>query len=216
MKTNLIKLILYSVVLGSVGSVQAKDPPATQPRPVPTATVQAYSSSHVRKFPGEVRAFRRVELAFNVSGQLEYLSAMEGSEVNQGDLIARLDARDYQYALDAAGADFIQAESTYQRKKKLYETKVISSAEFDQTTASYLTAKARLDRAQKAFDDTSLFAPFNAVIAKRHIGKPRAGKCQSHGSFSTGYQRNRSNHPGTGKTYCNRKQGKSSLNTGHL
>ncbi len=173
MKTSLIlspliRFLLFLALLGSMASGRTKEG-ETPLRPVPTAIVQANTDIEMRRFPGVVRAFRRVDLAFNVPGQLEFLSAVEGTEVKQGDLLARLDPRDYQYNLDAAQADFQQAESNYQRKKKLYETKVISSAEFDQTTAIYLAAKAQLDRATKAVEDTVLYAPFNAVIAKRHF-----------------------------------------------
>lgn len=140
-----------------------------QYKPVPTAVVLQSSNIQSRVFPGEVRVFRRVDLGFNVSGQLEFLNAVEGTHVGKGELIARLDSRDFQYRFDMVNASFRQSEIEYHRKQKLFEDAVISQSEFDRVEAAYHSAKAQLDIAKKALNDTSLHAPFDAVIAKRFI-----------------------------------------------
>ncbi|MCD2452269.1 biotin/lipoyl-binding protein [Methylicorpusculum oleiharenae] len=46
--------------------------------------------------PGTVRASDRVDLAFQVSGPLIELPVKEGQPVKKGDLLARIDPRDYE------------------------------------------------------------------------------------------------------------------------
>ena len=50
----------------------------------------------VREFPGIIRAARRVDLAFSVKGKLELLDAREGRIFEKGEVIARLDQRDFE------------------------------------------------------------------------------------------------------------------------
>ena len=170
MKKNLFKTKFWALLVLLAGS-SALHLSSAEPvyRPVPVAEVVEASAYQTRFFPGEVRASKRVELAFNVSGQLTELNAFEGSEVGKGTLLARLDQRDFQYRLDAAQASFTQSKLDYDRKLKLFNSEVISKAEIDQVEASFLAVRANLDTAKKAFDDTSLYAPFDAVISKRHI-----------------------------------------------
>ncbi len=138
-------------------------------RPIPASEVVREPASIVRTFPGKVRGSKRVDLGFNVSGQLVYLEASEGATVKAGELLAKLDERDYEYALDAAKANFHQAEANYERKQGLFDKKVISQAELDQAEAVFIAAKSSFDRAKKNYADTSLFAPFDAIVSNRMI-----------------------------------------------
>ena len=138
-------------------------------RPIPASEVVREPASIVRTFPGKVRGSKRVDLGFNVSGQLVYLKAFEGATVKEGELLAKLDERDFKYALDAAKANFHQAEANYDRKQGLFDKKVISQAELDQAEAVFIAARSSFDRATKDFEDTSLLAPFNGIVSKRAI-----------------------------------------------
>lgn len=163
---NMSRVAVVSLLLlVAVGA----DAASVKMRPVPTVTAKLVSAVESRYFPGQVRASKRVELAFNVSGQLQTLNAWEGTDVQEGDLLAQLDQRDFQYALDAAKADFQNAKLTYDRKLKLYNDEVISKAEIDQAEAVFLASRARMDKARKDFEDTSLYAPFDALVSRRLI-----------------------------------------------
>lgn len=64
-------------------------------RPIKMMSVASTRDAMQRRFPGRVRASMRVELAFRVQGLLIELPVEEGQEVKEGDLIARVDPRDY-------------------------------------------------------------------------------------------------------------------------
>lgn len=82
--------------------------------PVQTATVVTATASQqhvVLTASGYVVAQRRAAVASKATGRLVELHVREGSEVRQGELIARIDASDVQAAIVAAEATVRQAEA---------------------------------------------------------------------------------------------------------
>ena len=138
-------------------------------KPVPVVQAVSKADTTRRVYPGEIRAPRRVDLGFNVSGELEFLDAKEGRQVKQGELIARLDPRNYQYSVDMAEAGFTQSKLEYERQKELYGQRVISESVFERVKAGYISAEAQYNAARKALEDTEIRAPYDCRIAKRHV-----------------------------------------------
>ena len=138
-------------------------------RPVKIMTVQAGTASFSHGFPGKVRASRRSELSFKVSGPLVSLPVEEGQHVKKGDLVAQIQKRDFQTALDEARARNLEAEKQFRRYKELYAKKQVSRADYDRYRAARDVARAKLEDARNALKDTSLLAPFDGVIAKRFV-----------------------------------------------
>ena len=144
------------------------------PKPDPIKPVKLYTVATDKtqlkvSLPGRVRAAKRSELSFKVSGPLEKLPIDEGQFVKKGDLIAQILPRDFQTAINQAKARELEAEQQYQRYKELYAKRQVSKADFDRYRASRDIAKAQLQDAQNALKDTSLIAPFDGVIAKRYV-----------------------------------------------
>ena len=57
--------------------------------------VAAQMLSGQRDFPATIKAHQRADLSFRVSGKVEQINFNDGSAVKKGQVIARLDARDY-------------------------------------------------------------------------------------------------------------------------
>lgn len=138
-------------------------------KPVKLLTVQAGQEQLTMSLPGRVRAAKRSELSFKVSGPLEKLPIDEGQIIKKGDLVAQILPRDFQTAINEAKARELEAEQQYQRYKELYAKQQVSKADFDRYRASRDVARARLEDAQNALKDTTLVAPFDGVIAKRYV-----------------------------------------------
>ncbi len=138
-------------------------------KPVKLHTVAAGQAQLKMSLPGRVRAARRSELSFKVSGPLEKLPIDEGQFVKKGDLIAQILPRDFQTAINQAKARELEAEQQYQRYKELYSKRQVSKADFDRYRASRDVSRAQLEDAQNALQDTTLVAPFDGVIAKRYV-----------------------------------------------
>jgi RND family efflux transporter MFP subunit len=159
------------IIIGFVAAGCGEKPVETKEvvRPVKMITVGSEDDSSERKFPGSVRAAQRVDLAFNVSGTLAELPVSEGDDVKKGDLLARLDRRDFKSNLASANAKHKNAKSDYDRNAKLLKEGVISRAHFDQLEKNLKVYESDATIAQKDFDDSSLLAPFEGRIARRYV-----------------------------------------------
>jgi RND family efflux transporter MFP subunit len=131
--------------------------------------VQSLSKALTREFPGKVRASQRVQLAFSVSGLIVELNALEGRVVRKGEIIAQLDRRDYQNAMDVAKANYTDAKQSFNRTEQLRKQKVVAEAEFDRAKATFDTAAAELRIREKALSDTVLLAPFDGIVVARYM-----------------------------------------------
>ena len=140
-------------------------------RPVPVAKAVMCEPTESREFPGAVRACRRVEMGFNTGGIITELRAKEGEKVKEGEVLARIDDRDCANAISSAKAVLKEAVQEYSRSKKLYENKVISKNDLDNSLAAWEVAKAALGVCQKNMADTVLLAPFDGIIAARYEEK---------------------------------------------
>ena len=133
--------------------------------------VSTKPNSKVVRLPAVVEAAKEVDLAFQVPGRVNEIYFQEGESIQQGQVIARLDQRDYKNELVSSEADYKRAAAEFERAKKLIETDAISKSVFDQRAADVKKLKSAYDSAQKRFHDTVLKAPYDAVLAKLHIEK---------------------------------------------
>ena len=138
-------------------------------RPVKLLTVEGKSSMKEIKYPGRVRANKRVDLAFQVAGPLIELSVTEGQNVKKGEIIARILPRDFETEIAKAKAKALDAEQQYQRYRDLYVKKQVSKADFDKYKSQADIASARQKETEDTLSDTYLRAPFTGVIAKRYV-----------------------------------------------
>lgn len=135
-------------------------------RPAKIVTVGDLLSQAVREFPGEVEASDKAEQAFRVSGELIKLPAKAGMKIKKGQLLARLDPKDYKLKLDDRKAKYDLAKVQYERADKLIEQKLIPIADFDKAKSRMLTSKSDLALAQADYDYTFLRAPFAGVVSR--------------------------------------------------
>jgi len=165
-------LFLGLTVLITACDMQTGDVEPDKPiiRPVKTLVIP-HVGGVVRSFPGLVQAVNRVDLAFNVPGQIIALPVREGERVEKGALLARLDPQNYQMAVDAAKADYENALADYRRYKVLVKDGYVSQVAFDKTVARKEVTEAALERARKRLEDTYLRAPFSGVVARRFVEK---------------------------------------------
>ena len=135
-------------------------------RPVKIHQVASPNDSLLRKFPAQVHAAERAELAFRVSGELLKVPAIEGQEIKRGAVLARLDPVNYRIAVDDRKARHHLAEAQFLRVKDLFDKQQVSQAQFDQAQAELDISKAALDAARKDLSYTTLKAPFSGEVAE--------------------------------------------------
>ncbi|MFC1822975.1 efflux RND transporter periplasmic adaptor subunit [Thermodesulfobacteriota bacterium] len=157
-------------------------------RPVKVMTVDASGEVSGLKFPGRVRASQRVELAFKVVGGRLFklpIAGKEGGYVKKGELLARIDPKDFQTDLRKAEGRLKQAEaaldlaeSDYARVQRIRKEDpgATSQAMVDrrretvnQAQGRIKSLKASVDTAKNRLSYTYLRAPYAGVIAKRFV-----------------------------------------------
>ena len=144
--------------------------PAEPPvRPIKLITVETSSNRLPLSYPAVIEAAQSSVLTFQVSGLLQELPVTEGQPIEEGALIAKLDQRDYLNSYNSAKAQFDNAESEFQRARRLSEQNAISRSVLEQRQSARDIAKAQFDTAKKALDDTELRAPFSGQIARVNV-----------------------------------------------
>jgi RND family efflux transporter MFP subunit len=116
-----------------------------------------------------VKAAQTAEMAFEVPGKILEFRYVEGNDVPEGEIIARLDARDYQTRLDSAQAEYDNNRLNFERAEKLVNEGALAPIERDRRKTALDTSDATLREAQKALDDTELRAPFAGVMARKLV-----------------------------------------------
>ncbi|WP_092212987.1 efflux RND transporter periplasmic adaptor subunit [Desulfoluna spongiiphila] len=162
-------MILVAVLLLSCGRRGEKEPEPEVVRPAKLFRVTSAVEENLRELPGRVRASRRADLAFQVSGPLTTFPVEEGDPVKRGEVVARILPRDFKTALATAKANELEAMHQYNRYKDLYIKKQVSKADFDRAKREYDVAKSDVTNAENALKDTYLRAPFAGVIARRYV-----------------------------------------------
>ncbi|MGB3471849.1 MAG: efflux RND transporter periplasmic adaptor subunit [Erythrobacter sp.] len=138
-------------------------------RPVKLLTLASVTGEQSGSFPAVVRAVRSTDLAFQVGGQITEWNAIDGAQFKRGDVIARLDARSFQAALEQAEAQYLNANSEYERAQRLIAEDAISKSVVESREAQRQIAKASLDTAKKNLSDTVLRAPFSGAVGLTRV-----------------------------------------------
>lgn len=84
-------------------------------------TVRVYGLAGSIQFPGKVTAPSDINLAFRVSDPIGNVYARVGAHVKKGELLARIDPRDYELQLAATEAEYNRIKAEVDRVTELYE-----------------------------------------------------------------------------------------------
>ena len=152
--------------------------PGISPMQVFTTTVTHEEATQTRTFTAVARARVETELGFRTAGKVVERRVEVGDSVKAGQVLARLDAADYQLAMQAAAdqvqaatADARQAAADEVRFKRLLADGSVGVADHERQKARADAASARLDQAQRQLElarnrqgYATLVAPYAGVV----------------------------------------------------
>ena len=119
--------------------------------------------------PGTVKPWKALNVVAEVAGKIIEKRVSEGQRVQKGDILARIDERDYKNALASAKAAYQVASANRNRIEKLYRQKVGTQSQVDDIIAQARTSKAAMDNAALALERCAIRAPFDGVVNRFHI-----------------------------------------------
>lgn len=131
---------------------------------------------------GYIVAQRKAAIASKGTGRLIFLGVVEGDQVKKNQVIARLEDNDIRAQLEQAKAnlklqqaDLVNALNTFNRTKDLFAKGLSSQQELDQTEANYNrilasieVAKAGVQAAEVALENTLIRAPFDGTVLTKN------------------------------------------------
>lgn len=163
-------LLSFSVLLMSMGC-STEDSPliGDTPRPVRLTEVQAVGHQEIRRFPAQVSASKEVELAFRVGGEVVEFNLKPSQRVTKGEVIARLDQRDFKTEVTLKKSEFDLVKRELDRATQMMKKNLLAQAEFDGIQARLQVAQGALQLAQDRLKDTVITAPYSGRIATTHI-----------------------------------------------
>lgn len=119
-------------------------------------------------FSAEVKAWKTVNLSFNLRGKIDRFYFDEGHKVNKGDLLARLEKDDYQAMRDQSYAQWEKATRDYERSHRLLEDGSIPEQLVQDAQTALKTAAAALEASELNLQHCLLYAPFSGHVAYRY------------------------------------------------
>ena len=138
-------------------------------RPLKTLVVESRVHTSDRAYPGRVRPTREVNLAFEVSGRVTKINVNKGDQVEQGKVLAELDASDYIDSLKSAQAEMDRSRAQLERVQKAAESNAVSQQDVTDAQAAFDRSSAQVSIREKAVKDTKLLATFPGLIANRFV-----------------------------------------------
>lgn len=121
------------------------------------------SAKHI-SLPASVNELSDTKLSFRVGGPLVMLNNVEGDYIEAGEVIARIDQRDFEIGIEATKSAFELTEAEYERYKNLVAKESVSQSAFDQMETQYKISKTNYESALNALKDTEIRAPFSGYI----------------------------------------------------
>lgn len=172
MQKKLLQILILTGVISVLSACASKTEGVDQKaRYVKVMQLESNQLGNQLQFNGQVTEKRDVNVAFKVGGQVLELLVDEGDYVKEGQIIARIEKRDYKVQLQSAKAQYNQVEGEYARYKELFQKNKLPANTLEKLEAGYMGAKSQYEAAVNALNDTELKAPFSGYVYKRNIHK---------------------------------------------
>lgn len=136
------------------------------PPEVDVISVTKRAVTITQDLPGRLLAWRTAQVRARVEGVVEQRLFVEGSDVQAGTPLFKIDARTYQAQLAAAEADLAAARAVLDRYQPLLEIKAVSQQEYDAAVAKVKQAEAAVAKARLDLENAVPSAPISGRVGR--------------------------------------------------
>jgi RND family efflux transporter MFP subunit len=160
-----------------VAAEKQKEGASTEVASIGEAVVKLIRRPRQESAVGTIRAVYESVVASKILARVEEVRVKAGQDVKQGDVLVVLDKADLKSRIEQAQAAEKSAKAKYDqaaieqgRAERLRSRESITQSELDLANTALNTAKADLDRSQRAVEETRIFEGYATVRA------PMAGR----------------------------------------
>jgi membrane fusion protein (multidrug efflux system) len=114
--------------------------------------------------PGMVEPWERLGILAEVRGVVDEVMVEEGDHVNQGDLLARINTKDYENTINSIRAAYNLAATNLKRLSGLRENEIIAQSELDTIKAEVERLEADLAIAELQLKRCSIRSSISGVV----------------------------------------------------
>ena len=179
---NILTLIIVFLLFGGVVWIKIKkDKDAASKISVPLTKGQSVICSAYVVTPqsldnkvqatGSIIANEEVTLQSETAGKIIKLNIHEGSKVNKGDLLVKINDIDLQAQLKKVQSVVKLNEDNEFRQKKLLDIKGISQEDYETTVNQLNGSKVDLELVKAQIGKTEIHAPFSGIIGLRNVSE---------------------------------------------
>jgi len=169
---RIVSLLLCSILLSACSEEITKI--EQRLRSVKYQEITTLSTGSSRTFSGVAKGSQEANLSFKIAGTIKSLPVKVGDQLKTGQLIAQLDASQYELQSQQAQASLAQASATLrntqavlERLKGLYENNNASRQELDAARASADSNKAQVRVARKSLELARLNLSYTQLKATK-------------------------------------------------
>ena len=160
---------LISMIVMTAGMVSCgqKSAPQDDAPIVDVTTVKGIGEVNATTFTGKTKSAEEVNLAFRVAGQIERVLVKEGDYVQKGQVVAVMDARDYQVQVAATQAEYEQVKADAERVMALYAEGNTTASNNDKARYGLQQITQKLANHKNQLADTQLRSTINGYVQTR-------------------------------------------------
>ncbi|MFO1458294.1 MAG: efflux RND transporter periplasmic adaptor subunit [Verrucomicrobiota bacterium] len=148
-------------------ATEADAPPA--PIAVRVAVARSGGDPVTEDVVGTVRSRLQAQVESKVAGRVEFIRADPGQKVQAGDVLVRLDAREWTARRDQALAVREQADRDLDRVSRLVRDGAATASELDAVRARQRVAAANEAEAETLLGQLKVVAPFDGVVTRKRV-----------------------------------------------
>ena len=168
-----ISLVIILLLQGCMDKVNGSDEEDKEKEianiPVEIATVVISDVAAFYSGTTTIESDEQATVVSQITGVVLEINAEEGDFVEAGKVLAKVETDRYALELERSNATLNQLETEYQRKKELFDKKLVSADDFERVSAEFQAQKASVGLARLNLKYTSIKAPISGYISDRLV-----------------------------------------------